>query len=112
MKITSVNIPKSANNNDGLEHIKMDRLDNVVLLAGKNGSGKTRILNKIFTTLASKPKEEPDATRFARPTEWTLVKTDPQLAHDYPYVHFVPKSLDLIDCNKAFAKKCYTHHGC
>jgi len=56
MKITKVDIPKTPETNDGLEHIKMDRLEGLVLIAGKNGSGKTRILNKIFNTFSSKPK--------------------------------------------------------
>ncbi len=55
MKITKVDIPKNQESNDGLEQIKMDRLGSVVLIAGKNGSGKTRILNKIFDLLNSKP---------------------------------------------------------
>lgn len=54
MRITKVDIPKSVDNSDGLEQIKMDRLDKIVLIAGKNGSGKTRILNKIFTKLRTK----------------------------------------------------------
>jgi ABC-type cobalamin/Fe3+-siderophores transport system ATPase subunit/SAM-dependent methyltransferase len=57
MKIKRIDIPKTADSNDGLEHIKMDKLDNIVLIAGKNGSGKTRILNKIFNTFGSKPKK-------------------------------------------------------
>ena len=55
MKITNINIPKDSKSNDGLEDIKMDRLGSVVLIAGKNGAGKTRILNKIFETFNSKP---------------------------------------------------------
>jgi predicted ATP-binding protein involved in virulence len=55
MRIKKIDIPKSVDNNDGLEDIKMDKLGNIVLIAGKNGSGKTRILNKIFLTLGSKP---------------------------------------------------------
>lgn len=55
MKIIKIDIPKSTDNNDGLEYIKMEKLNNIVLIAGKNGSGKTRILNKIFSTLISKP---------------------------------------------------------
>lgn len=46
MKITSVNIP--ADENIGLSTIEMKRLGNLVILAGKNGSGKSRILRKIF----------------------------------------------------------------
>jgi len=56
MKITKINIPKSKINN-GLEAVKMHRLGQVVLLAGKNGSGKTRLLNLISNTINSKPKE-------------------------------------------------------
>jgi ABC-type multidrug transport system ATPase subunit len=44
MKITFVNIPADITGN-GLSDVKMDRLGNVVLLAGKNGSGKSRILD-------------------------------------------------------------------
>lgn len=55
MRIKRIDIPKTTESNDGLEHIKMDKLDNIVLIAGKNGSGKTRILNKIFNTFSSKP---------------------------------------------------------
>jgi ABC-type Na+ transport system ATPase subunit NatA len=55
MRITKIDIPKSVDSRDGLEDIKMDKLGQIVLIAGKNGSGKTRILNKIFTTLKSKP---------------------------------------------------------
>ena len=57
MKIKRIDIPKTSDSNDGLEHIKMDKLKNVVLMAGKNGSGKTRILNKIFNTFSSKPQK-------------------------------------------------------
>jgi len=56
VKITEVNIPKSQS--DGLEEIKMSRLGNIVLIAGKNGAGKTRILNKIFKTFETKPKKK------------------------------------------------------
>lgn len=57
MIIKKIDIPITPDKNDGLEHIKMDKLDNIVLLAGKNGSGKTRILNKIFNTFTLKPKK-------------------------------------------------------
>lgn len=55
MKITKVQIPASADS-DGLNEIKMDKLGSVVLLAGKNGSGKSRILNKVMGHFQSKPK--------------------------------------------------------
>jgi predicted ATPase len=52
MQITKINIPAS----NGLEDIKMDKLSNLVLIAGKNGSGKSRILNTIVQTIQVKPK--------------------------------------------------------
>lgn len=55
MRITKINISKSSIQN-GLETVKMDRLGQFVLLAGKNGSGKTRLLNLISNTIQSKPK--------------------------------------------------------
>ncbi len=57
MKITKLDIPASADNADGLDAIKMYKLNQVVLLTGKNGSGKTRILNKIVNRLNDKPKK-------------------------------------------------------
>jgi predicted ATP-binding protein involved in virulence len=58
MRITKIDIPNTSESNDGLANIRMDKLSKVVLIAGKNGSGKTRILNKIFNTLSSKPKSQ------------------------------------------------------
>ena len=55
MRITSVNIPASYLSDIGLNPIEMNRLGKIVILAGKNGSGKTRILN----TLKRLCKESP-----------------------------------------------------
>ena len=55
MRITQVNIPKINEPNKGLEDIYMNRLEQIVLLTGKNGSGKTRIIDKIILSLAGKP---------------------------------------------------------
>lgn len=155
MRITKIDIPKTPEQNDGLEHIKMDKLGKVVLIAGKNGSGKTRILNKIFNTFSSKPKKtrlaqslrdlqayqsnlssyrqsivheegllqsQTDTNRqseiqrnidnYKRTIEqqenaikncqyeqnWKMIETDVQ-SDNYSYVRFVPKRLDLQDCN-------------
>lgn len=57
MRITKVNIPKEQIDN-GLDDIKMDRLGQVVVLAGPNGSGKTRILNSIEGKLKEKPTKD------------------------------------------------------
>lgn len=48
MRITDVNIIEDEDL--GLQEIRMKRLGQVVILAGKNGSGKTRILNSIKNT--------------------------------------------------------------
>lgn len=155
MRIKRIDIPKSIDNNDGLENIKMDKLDNIVLIAGKNGSGKTRILNKIFSTLGSKPTKsgisnaktqlennkrdfktyEENINRFNEQLktasnqpqidelnrnilnhtnakeranqqiinlefqlDWKQIETS-ELTEGYSSVRFVPKSLDLKDCN-------------
>lgn len=47
MRITGVNLPKGAVANNGLEQVSMKRLGSVVVLAGPNGSGKTRLLGKL-----------------------------------------------------------------
>jgi len=46
MKILSVNYPSEETKN-GLKDIKMEGLSNVIIIAGKNGSGKSRLLNAI-----------------------------------------------------------------
>lgn len=54
MKITKVNIHFDEHDFEGLENIQMEKLQNIVLLAGKNGSGKTRILKQIFSHFINK----------------------------------------------------------
>lgn len=46
MSFSKIYIPKELNPN-GIEDIDMDRLNQIVVLVGRNGSGKTRILEKI-----------------------------------------------------------------
>src|SRR5687767_7965628 len=47
MRITAVNIPEAATSKYGLAPISMHSLGPVVVVAGKNGSGKTRLLRCI-----------------------------------------------------------------
>ena len=54
MKITNVNF--EADTAFGLKSIKMDRLDQIVVLAGPNGAGKSRLLNKISSETTKKIK--------------------------------------------------------
>lgn len=55
MRITSVNIPKEKFDL-GLQDIKLERLNRVVVLAGKNGAGKTRVFESIKKGLQIKPQ--------------------------------------------------------
>ncbi|MBA3680735.1 MAG: AAA family ATPase [Bacteroidetes bacterium] len=169
MRITKIDIPKNHNYEDGLENIKMDKLSSIVLIAGKNGSGKTRLLNKIFKLLQIKPKDQQlkniiaqladlktnlpireqallthenhlnqinnskniieinNVTRsisqqktaignvkaqilsIERQLDWSYIITT-ELANYYPYIHFVPKSLALQDCN-SFPKNQIINHA-
>lgn len=154
MKITKINIPKSSIQN-GLDSVKMDRLGQVVLLAGKNGSGKTRLLNLISNTIQAKPKAsqlaaaslqieniekqikrqqeridnyqkainsstdknqnianeqqiqahkqqikefEKNKITYKDQISWRLIDTDIPY-ENHTIVPFVPKSLDIKDCN-------------
>lgn len=49
MKITRVHIQEAGD--DGLKDIVMEKISSIVILAGKNGAGKTRLLNKIKSIL-------------------------------------------------------------
>ncbi len=51
MKVISLNIPASYSAKFGLPDIKLDRLEDVVLLTGKNGSGKTHMLMLLYELL-------------------------------------------------------------
>ena len=57
MRITEVQIPKTFQSNTGLEDIRMKRLGEVVVLAGPNAAGKTRLLKRIKEVLQGKPTE-------------------------------------------------------
>jgi ABC-type cobalamin/Fe3+-siderophores transport system ATPase subunit len=56
MRITEVNIDDKYLAN-GLKPINMSKLNQCVLVAGKNGSGKSRLLSQITGTLYLKPKK-------------------------------------------------------
>ncbi|MES2382522.1 MAG: AAA family ATPase [Bacteroidota bacterium] len=53
MRINKIKFSPSQTNERGLQEIKLDRLETVVALVGKNGSGKTRILNLIENEISS-----------------------------------------------------------
>jgi predicted ATPase/SAM-dependent methyltransferase len=54
MKITSLNIPADRSLL-GLQRIQLSNLSSLVILAGENGSGKTRLLSAIKDTLDTRP---------------------------------------------------------
>jgi ABC-type cobalamin/Fe3+-siderophores transport system ATPase subunit len=156
MKITKVNIPTSLEGitDDGLKPIEMSHLGSIVILAGKNGAGKSRILSKILSVIQQKPikqeienvgpkivqfdeniksyhqtianlktqstqltgdskkQKENQIDQFQRQIDqwdkekkqlqskksWSYIETDTLQDH-YQIVEFVPKKLDLKDCN-------------
>ncbi len=54
MRITKIEIPEEEIEN-GLKKVSMSRLGNMVILAGKNGAGKTRLLKLIEEKIKLKP---------------------------------------------------------
>jgi predicted ATP-binding protein involved in virulence len=57
MKITSLDFPDTYDKfRDGLETITIDKLNKTVLIAGRNGSGKTRLLKRIKNALNCMPE--------------------------------------------------------
>lgn len=65
MKITEVKFPEKILKANGFKRISMNKIGNIVLLAGKNGSGKTRILNiiKEYTPNLQKIKRTIEANK-------------------------------------------------
>jgi ABC-type cobalamin/Fe3+-siderophores transport system ATPase subunit len=57
MRIEEINIPDTMTNN-GLKNISMKNLKRVVLIVGKNGAGKTRLLHLIKNSLDEKPSHK------------------------------------------------------
>jgi ABC-type Mn2+/Zn2+ transport system ATPase subunit len=47
MKIEKINLSESETSKFGLKAVRMERLNNIVLIAGKNGAGKSRLLQLI-----------------------------------------------------------------
>ena len=52
MKINSLTLPEDFFGK-GLGNIRIDRLNDIVILAGKNGAGKTRLLEIVFECMNS-----------------------------------------------------------
>src|SRR4051812_23286833 len=61
MKITAINIPDEKTKPFGLRPIQMSRLENVVVLAGKNGAGKTRVFKLLREFLSKYPNNALEA---------------------------------------------------
>jgi predicted ATPase len=129
MKITNINIPDN-HFHTGLKGIKMNRLGDIVILAGKNGSGKTRLLkyisnflkhSKIKNSEYNKIKEEiiynenqiKDGNKYTdlEKCKNEISRLNKQLKHDscieldccldnYVVLEYVPNKLDLISPEK------------
>jgi len=147
MKITKVEISDGIE--IGLAPISMPKLGKIVLVAGRNGSGKTRLLNLIKSTINQKPKksqienskrqleshkrnfgiysneiknsrnvtenqrhldnETANITRQETFLSWDKIETD-EISESYSCIDFVPKTLDLKDCN-SFSKSQMDGHA-
>lgn len=71
MVITSVNMPADALNlKDGISDITMSKLGNIVVIAGANGAGKSRILNRIKAAIQSKPTKNDIANQKSNINSW------------------------------------------
>jgi ABC-type cobalamin/Fe3+-siderophores transport system ATPase subunit len=57
MKIEKINLDESITSPFGLKSVQMDRLNHVVLVAGKNGSGKSRLLQLIKDQVNATPNK-------------------------------------------------------
>lgn len=82
MKIERINLPEAITSQINLKAILMERLNKVVLIAGKNGAGKSRLLrlireqvnnspnNETFQKLTSQVQESQEAiTRYSKDIE-------------------------------------------
>ncbi len=126
MRITKINIPEIEFQEDGLGTIIMDRLGDTVLIAGRNGSGKTRLLNRIRYCITNRPDsneimnlennlrswikalenqpDDPNAMQWKNAIENNKKRlclidyiTFSEEAEKYIVVDFVPKKLELAD---------------
>ena len=55
MKIEKIDIPEETASGYGLKPVKMERLNHVVLIAGKNGAGKSRLLTMLKNIFQTYP---------------------------------------------------------
>ena len=126
MKITSINIPKDFLEK-GLQEININRLGDTVMVAGKNGAGKTRLLNIVYECVnkhiktvvdfaktneniknhKSSLKNTPDSP-YAKLLSDDLTKMNTQMEMDsyflldnrqenHTAINFVPNKLDFVN---------------
>jgi ABC-type cobalamin/Fe3+-siderophores transport system ATPase subunit len=133
MKITEVDMPEVKGLPDGLGNIKMERLGSIVLIAGKNGSGKTRLLGRIRKYTLNRPSNEEkevitkninlyEQKINSNPQNKDIIDLKERLTCDknklafLNYISFseydknlvydyVPKSLTLVDCDNLSKKQ-------
>jgi predicted ATPase len=106
MKITSINNPETFHIY-GLYNINMKRLGDIVVIAGKNGSGKSRLLRGISYFLKHsklKKKEYDDKVKNFKDNEARLkydscIELDCRL-DEYFVLEYVPNKIDLTSPEK------------
>ena len=78
MQITSLHI----RNFKSIRALDMDRIENALILVGKNNSGKTSVLNAILTAMGARPVSDMDFNERKQNIEisMTLIITDEDLA--------------------------------
>lgn len=129
MKITKIDLPEKKEYDDGLGTITMERLGSIVLLAGRNGSGKTRLLKRIKFYTQIRPSDHEidrlkqnliayennisnnpnhsDLISWKNEVKNIQIRLDPlnyiefnEHKEEYKVIDFVPKSLELTDSNE------------
>lgn len=93
MKITSVKISKEIEPN-GLDDIDIHGMGQVVLLAGKNGSGKTRFLNKL--QYACNNRNETRIINTLNHYRGIEPKTEPPLSKDQCNIETIPPTTETF----------------
>lgn len=118
MKIIEVNIPQSKVEHTGLAPISMKKLGKIVVLAGKNGAGKTRLIQTVKNAFSAMPEKRNESRFIETVTKrsaseeekknqlaiLTYLKLDGDKTNNWILLDFVPKKTVLMPSNTASKK--------